>query len=477
MILLGGLIAYLGDLLGRKLGKRRLRAWGLRPRHTAMLMTVLVGAALPVATTFLLATISRDVRSYLVRGPELAREARELAEQVERLRQERERIESRNAELQRETDKLREAGNRLAEANQRLEQERTKLIGEVDGLRAQVSSADARLAEANRKLADVESKRDALADQVKSLQHQIPQLEQQVEKLKDDVKQYEDDTVRLAQEAVQAEQQKDEAIKAREEAQARRDALYSEITDLQASLVRMRQDMAELIRGIEAVRTSDVLFHRNEELARLPIPGGLQRPQAEILLNQVLRMADLKARERGVLPDSQGRAAAMIDWQRLVGQSPPITITVQDQKDSLFDAIQSTREDLVILARAHYNYFSIDSGRRPVPLRLDVFLNRLVYRDGEVIATTVLDGSLDEESLVDAVMEFLNTDVRRRAEEAGMIPVHGFVSSLGEVTFEQMVKLVEQVRQRGGQVTVAALADGMTRSAEALRIRFEIRSK
>ncbi|RMG21962.1 MAG: DUF3084 domain-containing protein [Armatimonadetes bacterium] len=477
MIVLGGTIAYLGDLLGRKMGKRRLRAWGLRPRHTATLITVLVGAALPVATTFLLATISRDVRSYLVRGPELAREARLLGDQVQSLRQEREEIQARNAQLQKETSDLRAAGDRLAAANRQLEQERSRLLSEVQGLRAQVSGANARLQDANRRLADVEARRAELAKEVKSLQQQIPRLEQQVAQLKEDLQQYEEDTVRLAQEAVQAEQQRDEALKARDEAQARRDALYAEITDLQATLVRMRQDMSELIRGIEAVRTSDVLFHRNEELARLPIPGGLARPQAEIMLNQVLRMADVRARERGVLPDAQGRAAAMIDWQRLVGQSPPITITVQDQKDSLFEAIRSTREDLVILARAHYNYFSVDSGRRPVPLRIDVFLNRVVYREGDVIATTVLDGSLDEDSLVDSVMEFLNTDVRRQAEEAGMIPVHGFVSSLGEVTFEQMVNLVREVRQKGGQVTVVAVADATTRSAEVLRIRFEVRAK
>jgi hypothetical protein len=32
--LMGGLIAYMGDKLGTKVGKRRMSLFGLRPKHT-----------------------------------------------------------------------------------------------------------------------------------------------------------------------------------------------------------------------------------------------------------------------------------------------------------------------------------------------------------------------------------------------------------------------------------------------------------
>ena len=38
-----GLIAYIGDLLGRRMGKKRLSAFGLRPKHTAILFTIVTG--------------------------------------------------------------------------------------------------------------------------------------------------------------------------------------------------------------------------------------------------------------------------------------------------------------------------------------------------------------------------------------------------------------------------------------------------
>lgn len=468
MVTLGGIIAYLGDLLGRKMGKKRLRIGKLRPRYTATVLTVLVGALLPVATTFALATISRDVRAYLVRGPELAREARQLNEQLDELRGTREQLLRRNEQIEKDSARLRTENASLVQANRALSEDQNQLRAESESLKSEVRAANERIASAERALADVQTRRDELEEEVNKLQQQTTQL-------REDIQRYQEDTVTLVQEAIRAERQKEEAEKARDAAMATRDALYNEITDLQTTLIRVRQEMADLIRGIEAVRTSDLLFHRNEELARLAIPGGLDRARAEQMLTQVLRVADIRARERGVLPDQRGVAAGMVEWQRLVGEGPLITISVQDQKESLFEAIRSAQNDLVMLARSHYNYFSIDSGRRPVPIRVDVFLNRIVFRANEVIATTVLDGRLSENELVDGLMEFLRNDVRRRAEEAGMIPVHGLESSLGEITFEQIADLVNAVRAKGGPTTVAALAAQTTRSAEPLRLRFEVR--
>ena len=43
LIPLSGFIAWAGDRIGHKIGKRRHSLLGLRPRHTATLMTVVVG--------------------------------------------------------------------------------------------------------------------------------------------------------------------------------------------------------------------------------------------------------------------------------------------------------------------------------------------------------------------------------------------------------------------------------------------------
>jgi len=61
----GGAIAFIGDRLGLKVGKRRLSLFGLRPRYTSMLIAVITGMIITVTTIGLLSAISVEVRTAL----------------------------------------------------------------------------------------------------------------------------------------------------------------------------------------------------------------------------------------------------------------------------------------------------------------------------------------------------------------------------------------------------------------------------
>lgn len=59
---IGGLIAFLGDRVGMKAGKKRLSVFGLRPKHTSIAIAIITGILIAVATLVLLAVVSEDVR-------------------------------------------------------------------------------------------------------------------------------------------------------------------------------------------------------------------------------------------------------------------------------------------------------------------------------------------------------------------------------------------------------------------------------
>lgn len=65
LAVMGGAIAYIGDRLGMKIGKKRLTIWGLRPKHTSILITIVTGIFIAGATLLLLTAISKDVRTAL----------------------------------------------------------------------------------------------------------------------------------------------------------------------------------------------------------------------------------------------------------------------------------------------------------------------------------------------------------------------------------------------------------------------------
>jgi len=50
LLAFGGVAAYLGDVIGYRLGRKRLSLLGLRPRTTATLIGVLAGILIPAVT-------------------------------------------------------------------------------------------------------------------------------------------------------------------------------------------------------------------------------------------------------------------------------------------------------------------------------------------------------------------------------------------------------------------------------------------
>ena len=71
MVVVGGVIAFLGDKIGTKIGKKRLSMFGLRPRHTSMIITVITGSLITGLSIGTMAFISQDVRTALFGMEEL----------------------------------------------------------------------------------------------------------------------------------------------------------------------------------------------------------------------------------------------------------------------------------------------------------------------------------------------------------------------------------------------------------------------
>ena len=127
--LLGGIIALLGDRVGMKVGKKRLSLFGLRPKYTSMIITVVTGIMIAGTTLLLLALVSNDVRTALFRmktlQAELAATKTELTLEQERL-----------TELETVTKMLQENKVALEVEKERLLKEIQAYSGEASFLRA-----------------------------------------------------------------------------------------------------------------------------------------------------------------------------------------------------------------------------------------------------------------------------------------------------------------------------------------------------
>jgi hypothetical protein len=65
LIVVSGVVAYIGNLVGRATGRRRLSIFGLRPRYTATLITVVTGMLITLISLTSVLVFSRDARTAL----------------------------------------------------------------------------------------------------------------------------------------------------------------------------------------------------------------------------------------------------------------------------------------------------------------------------------------------------------------------------------------------------------------------------
>lgn len=83
LVLTGGVIAFIGDRLGSKVGKKKLSLFGLRPRHTSILVTIITGILITTVTFGILAIASKDVRIALFGMNKLKAELNEKQSMLE----------------------------------------------------------------------------------------------------------------------------------------------------------------------------------------------------------------------------------------------------------------------------------------------------------------------------------------------------------------------------------------------------------
>lgn len=82
-----GLVAWLGNKLGRQVGRRKMSIFGLRPRHTSNVITVATGSLIFLVTLGVAYVGSEEVRTFLAGYQELKSQREDLQREVDTLSQ------------------------------------------------------------------------------------------------------------------------------------------------------------------------------------------------------------------------------------------------------------------------------------------------------------------------------------------------------------------------------------------------------
>ena len=165
LAVVGGVIAFIGDRLGTRIGKKKLSIFGLRPRHTAVIVTIFTGICITTVTFGIMAAVSENVRTALFgmdrlnaliadtraaldfTSGELERAQSEQEQASSKLKKSEEeiaRLSDEQAELRAESDRL-SAGNRaLMMEKEGLISLNGRLSGENETLQADIQTLGVR---------------------------------------------------------------------------------------------------------------------------------------------------------------------------------------------------------------------------------------------------------------------------------------------------------------------------------------------
>lgn len=78
MAVVGGIIAYIADKLGTQIGKKKMTIFGLRPKHTAILLTVISGMLISLVSIAVVTISSESARTALFGMEKIQKELKAL---------------------------------------------------------------------------------------------------------------------------------------------------------------------------------------------------------------------------------------------------------------------------------------------------------------------------------------------------------------------------------------------------------------
>ncbi|MEM9808828.1 MAG: DUF3084 domain-containing protein, partial [Cyanobacteria bacterium P01_D01_bin.56] len=175
VLVLGGLIATLGDRIGMRVGKARLSLFNLRPRQTATVVSILTGSVISASTLSLLLIASEQLRKGLFEFEETQANLSEARKALDSARKAKE-----------DTEK---ALNTVTRQKIDAEGELTEVITFLDEATERETLVRERLGETQDQLSIVSEQADQLQGEISRLQADRRLLQRQQAEVRDQIAQ------------------------------------------------------------------------------------------------------------------------------------------------------------------------------------------------------------------------------------------------------------------------------------------------
>ncbi len=426
IVLLGGLIAVLGDRLGTKVGKARLRLFKLRPRQTARIITFITGLSIAASTLGILFGLSESLRKGVFQLDDILKEKRRVEGELQQANQEKQEVET---QLSTVREQQIEAEKQLGKINQDFIQAQTQLKTVSDQASLMRAELNELLAERNKgleQLAQLEEQSQQLQSQLQEKEAKIASQDRILQEKETRLQQLEQQKQSLQIEISTRDQQiltLDSAIATKDqELQTRKEQLNKSAEQLQFLLQRIKTLEKYYQTYIQELRERQIAVVKGQVLASAQV--RIVEPSAAIVaIDQVLREANRNAAK-----------AIYLDEEHFDQRVIKIT---KAQVNQVLKQIQDGQDYVMRIVSAG-NYVQ---GENTIGVFVDLALNKKIFDSGEELATVSIDSEQTTREDIQERFNWLLAASQFRARRAGIIGE----MEVGDGQITTLVKFIDRI--------------------------------
>ncbi len=510
-------ISYWSDNLGKKLGKKRVSLFGLRPKQTATLITIT--SSMPIMLFTLAATlyVYQPLREALINYEKVRQDADFAAQKSQLLQKINAGLATKSAELSTQKAQLNkdvaaanaqknkalaETGKAVADRNQavaeknkafaergqaRSEAAKSRASAQESGRRAQ---SESRRAEAEARRAAGEGRKAEAArldakraqQQLKGRQAELKQAERGLASKQAQLAKTQADVVRVTRQrdAVakqRAAQGKEILAQGREileqtskvsELRAQVDGLKSEVEQSQVALALAQTTLDTAQAKLNEALTKPSLVAAGETLAEKTIAPRQSLSAVQAQLSSLMEEARAQARQLG-----GGNLKMGIDaTRRLLIDNRTEVVDEKTQLSLLAQglvSVETASSVRVIAARSH------TASELTIQVLLIAIEVRPAFARGDVLASANIDGRSGDAAIFKQLYVDLANDGQRAAEKKGVQPpLARNVPFYAPNTIERIFEALRSIQALKGLANVRIVASEDLSTTSPLRVRFEV---
>ena len=511
-IVLGGFISYYGDLQGRRWGKKRVSWLGMRPKHTAILITSLTGGVIALLSVLTLFLIVPPVRDVLISGESAIRDNKQLIQKsrqeqetaAKRLREDMNRLhvyEGMLKETRAQLDPLTRQTAQLTKQNASLTARKAELQTRATLLEHQLTQQEAsvRIAQVNvnrlKRLSerletqnqnaalinsDLGKENIALSRENEAFKHTNTDLQADILKLQKTRNELAEQTKTLQASYDGVNDAYHKLLDANAEATRSLDAEITSLKHDRDEMFKQRELLYSQIAGNNhdfaqnylALRQTHLALRAGGELARLVISPHERQERVRADLNTLLDQAAQKAQQFGATRGENGREVAIVSKQVMTASGVE-NANEAASLGALSENLTGLDRPVVVVAYSVYN--SLAGETALIDLKPNPVVT--VYAKGERVASRNVDVRQGTDEVFRDIMEFLQKDVREAAISKGIRPridPQTGEREVGVASYSDLFRITDRARRLGGTVKVIATARQDLTSADALALDLRV---